>query len=214
VAKGAALFGHKCHIDEEIKIRISKKVGVDKENINLDEVADEVKEAAQEEVAETFGYRLKGVRDLFEMPPPGNVTSKSIGLVVINDAGEEVVDNLVIKNDPVPCKGTRRYGTYEEGQTEALFRLMENEQSTGQNESVPISICEEIEKTVMQFDGPMPKGSPIEVIFDLGPDGRLSVDGRDLTTGRQIHIEVNAEGLLTAEELKMARSSALSKTVS
>ena len=187
---------------------------MDKEDINLDEVPDTVKEAAQEEVAETFGYRLKGVKELFEMPPPGNVASKSIGLVVINDAGEEVVDNLVIKNDPVPCKGTRRYGTYEEDQTEALFQLMENEQSTVPNESVPMNVCEEIEKTVMQFDGPMPKGSPIEVIFDLGPDGRLSVDGKDLTTGRQIHMEVDAEGLLTEEEMKAAKRSALSKTVS
>lgn len=214
VAKGAAFFGHKCHIDEAIKIIISEKTGVDAKDINLGDVPDEIKKPAQEEVAGTLGYTLKGVTDLSEMSKPGFIASRSIGLVVMSEAGEEVVDNLVVKDDRVPCKGTRQYGTYEDNQMSVLFQLMENEQYTKPGESVPLSVCEEVNKTEMQFKKPMPKGSPIEVIFDLGDDGLLTVDGKDLTTGEKIHIEVEAKGLLSEVELEDAKRNALAKTVS
>jgi molecular chaperone DnaK len=214
VAKGAALFGHKCHIDEEIKIRISEQTGMDAEAINLEEVSNEVKEAAHKRVASDLGYTLGGVQEISKMPPPGNVASKSIGLVVMSETGEEVVDNLVVKDDRVPCQGTRKYGTYEDNQTSVLFKLMENKQRTMPGEAVSVEMCKEVETAEMQFETPMPKGSPIEVIFDLGPDGRLTVDGKDLTTNKQIHIEVEAEGILTEAEMQEAKSSALAKTVS
>lgn len=214
VAKGAALFGHKCHIDEAIRVEIAERTGKSVEEVDIQNVPDDVKQAAQETVAQEHKYTLKGVQALSDMPAPINVASKSLGLVVVNEQRREIVDNLVVKDAPVPCDGRREYSTYEDRQTSVLFRLMENQKRTQPREETELSECTEIKSAELMFDRPMPINSPLEVIFKLSADGGLAIDAKDLTTLKQIRIEVEAEGLLTEAQLEAAKSRSLAKSVS
>jgi molecular chaperone DnaK (HSP70) len=128
VAKGAAIFGYKCQLEDQIKFRVAEETGQSKDAIDLDMVSDEIKDEAARKVAQDFGLALPGLKKLGDLRIT-NVTSKSFGLVVMDTArGIEGVNNLIVIDDKVPCQITRQFGTYEDNQSQADLRLMENQE--------------------------------------------------------------------------------------
>ncbi len=209
VAKGAALFGYKCYLDEQIKIRIAEQTGQDAEKIEVEKVEAKVIEKAQSEVARAHGLALPGLKALVEKKIT-NVTSKSFGMVAFNDKDREVVYNLILIDAQVPATHKEEFYTREEGQTSVDMRCMENKLSDRQVE-VPDS--KELGLAVLDFGRAMPKSTPIEVTFQLGPDGLLSLYGREQTTGREIKAEFKTESIMGREEVEEAKSRNLSLRV-
>lgn len=201
VAKGAAIFGHKCYLDEQIKIRL----GTEPEKASEAQV-----EQAQKAVAQEHGLALPGLKAIVSRKIT-NVTSKSFGIVVMNQQHREVVSNLIEIDEKVPKAITKQFGTYEDGQIQVDLRCMENKQS-GRPE-VEITECHSVGETVLAFARPLPKSSPIEITFNLGPDGLLVVKGRDLTTGRAIDAQFKTESIMSKEEVEAAKSRNLSLQV-
>jgi molecular chaperone DnaK (HSP70) len=210
VAKGAALFGYKCYLDEEIKVRVAQETGQSTAELDLEKVDDSVIEKAQKEVAQDHGLTLPGLREMVNKKIT-NVTSKSFGVVVINRAEREVVDNLIQVDEAVPKKITKRYGTFAEGQIQVDLRCMEN---TFDRQEVELGDCTELGNTVLAFGRPMPQGSPIEVTFELGADGLLTLVGRDLTQGGQIDARFETRAIMSREEADVAKSRNLAMQVS
>ena len=216
VAKGAAIFGFKCHLENEVKKLLSQETGQSEESIALDEVAQEKKEKLLGEVAGKHGYALPGAKRLFGTSVE-NVASKSFGIVVIEERDGkpvEAVNNLVIKDETVPVEVTREFCTYSESQAQVDLRIRENQIRTGPHETVELEHCQVVADAALEFERPLPKGSPIEVTFKLGPDGLLTMDAKDLTTGRDIHVEQKTEGIMSKEELAQAASRNLAMKVS
>src|SRR6185369_9537862 len=58
VAKGAALFGYKCYLDEQIKINIAEQTGQAPEQVEVEKIEAKVIEKAQGEVARAHGLAL------------------------------------------------------------------------------------------------------------------------------------------------------------
>ena len=201
VAKGAAIFGYKCYLDEQIKIRL----GTEPEKASEAQV-----EQAQKAVAQEHGLALPGLKAIVNKKIT-NVTSKSFGIVVMNQQHREVVSNLIEIDDQVPKAITKRFGTYEEGQIQVDLRCMENKQS-GRSE-IEVSECQGVGEAVLAFARPLPQSSPIEITFNLGPDGLLTVKGRDLTTGGKIDTEFKTESIMTKEEVEAAKSRNLAQQV-
>jgi molecular chaperone DnaK len=109
VAKGAAIFGYKCYLDEQIKIAIAEETGQVAKTIDLDLVDKNELKGAQEKVAQTHGVALAGLKKLTETRIT-NVTSKSFGIVVvINEEGDEGVQNLIMVDDIVPTTITQTF---------------------------------------------------------------------------------------------------------
>jgi molecular chaperone DnaK len=201
VAKGAALFGYKCYLDEQIISRL----GVEPEHASQAEV-----ERAQNEVAKEQGLALPGLKAIVNKKIT-NVTSKSFGVVVMNQQDREVVSNLIEIDETVPKTITKKFGTHSDDQIQVDLRCMENKQR-GRQEVSP-GECTNVGEAVLAFARPLPKSSPIEITFALGPDGLLSVKGRDLTTGRQIDAQFKTESIMSHEEVEAARSRNLSLQV-
>jgi molecular chaperone DnaK len=201
VAKGAAIFGYKCYLDEQIKIRL----GTEPEKASEAQV-----EQAQKAVAQEHGLALPGLKAIVNKKIT-NVTSKSFGIVVMNQQRREVVSNLIEIDDQVPRAITKRFGTYEEGQIQVDLRCMENKQS-GRSE-IEVSECNGVGEAVLAFARPLPQSSPIEITFNLGPDGLLSIKGRDLTTNREIDAQFKTESIMSREEVEAAKSRNLSLQV-
>jgi molecular chaperone DnaK (HSP70) len=216
VAKGAAIFGYKCYLDEQIKIAIADETGQDTETVNLDSVNETVFKKAQEKVALQHGLPLPGIKKLTETRIT-NVTSKSFGIVIIiNENGDEGVQNLILIDDTVPNKITRPFSTFADNQEGVTLRCMENTERKGPDDSpIPqVDPTQEIGNTELRFSHSLPKGSPIEVTFSLAPDGLLSVYGKDLTTHSEIDIKFKTESILSREELEEKKEHNLAITVS
>ncbi len=201
VAKGAALFGYKCYLGEQIRIRAAELTGQASEQINLSVTDQKVVEQAQADVARQHGLSIVAVKTLHETRVT-NVSSKSFGMVALNESHRDVVFNLILVNEQVPKTISKPFYTVAEGQTRVDMRCMENRLT-----SVEVEITDSalIGETVLSFQRPVPQGSPIEVTFDLGPDGLLKVHGRDLTTGGEIRTDIVTESILSREEVLEAR---------
>jgi molecular chaperone DnaK (HSP70) len=209
VAKGAALFGYKCYLDEQIKIHIAEQTGQAPDRVEVERVDAAVVEKAQSEVAQFHGLALPGLKALVNKKIT-NVTSKSFGMIAYNQDDREVVFNLILVDDQVPTSFKEKFFTREEGQVSVDMRCMENQLS---GREVEVADSREVGLTVLEFARPLPKGAQVEVTFDLGPDGLLHVYGKDLTTGRDINAEFRTESIMSREEVEAAKSRNLSLRV-
>ena len=210
VAKGAAIFGFKCYLDEEIKIKVAEQTGEDSTDIDL-RLGGAAVEEAQRQVAVEHGLALPAVKKLSETKVT-NVTSKSFGIVVVDPAqSQEIVANLITKDSRVPVEVTQQFGTHEEGQLSADLRCMENQ---AEAKTVPFEDCKEVGNAELHFGEPLNAGSPVEITFQLGPDGLLQMKGRDLTKGKEVEAQFKTESIMQVEELEEAKSRNLSMNVS
>jgi molecular chaperone DnaK (HSP70) len=211
VAKGAALYGFKCFVDEEIKLRISAATGQDAASVDLT-LDGQAVERAEKEVARLLGLPGPTVEKLRKTRVT-NVTAKSFGIVVMDPAsGEEKVTNLIAVNSKVPVEVSKRFGTHAEGQTSADVRCMENLVANG--ELVPLSECTALGTGELPFKKALPAGSPVEITFRLTEDGMLRICGKDLTTGSVFEGDFKTDSILQQEELEEAKSRNLAILVS
>jgi molecular chaperone DnaK len=201
VAKGAALFGYKCYLDEQIKIRIAVDTGTSPDRVKVDDVAPAVIEKARSGVAESHGLSLDGLRALVT-PKITNVTSKSFGMASFNKEDREVVFNLILVDAPVPASYTEKFFTRSADQLRVDMRCMENQARERQAE---VANSREVGTAVLEFKQALPQGSPVEVTFNLGPDGLLQMHSSDLTTGREVDVKFETAAIMSREEVAAAK---------
>jgi len=207
VAKGAALFGFKCYLDEQIKIRIAEQTGGEAAEVDVDIVAEDVRAKAEQEVAHEHGLALPGLRNLTQKKIR-NVTSKSFGIVVMDPDVDDVrVNNLIILDEAVPRSISKQFGTYEDNQEGVMLRCMENtERVSAGDRPITLDTSTEVGTAELRFTRALPKGSPIAISFSLGEDGLLTVHGKDLTTDQEIEAEFKTSAILTTEEVEEKKS--------
>lgn len=214
VAKGAAIFGHKCYLEEKIKIRIADETGANAETIDLSKVDENVVQRQQQVLAREEGMALPALQKIMSKSIT-NVSSKSFGVVVVDNSGTECVANLVIMNQKVPVEATKQFGTHEDGQMGATIRCMENQIESKPDQNIDLAQCtKELGRAELPFDRPLPRNSPIQITVRLGPDGRLSVAAKDLTTNREIESSYETDSVMSKEEESAAKARALSMNVS
>lgn len=213
VAKGAAIYGHRCQLNQEILIRIAEKTGEDADAPGIiDQASAEIQEEAKREVAEAHGMALPGFKRLVETEIT-NVTSKSFGLKVIKD-DITGISNMVLLDDKVPRIITRPFSTYEEGQTWVSLEVYENHDRQGEEVLLDVEQCTQIGVAELAFLRALPKGSPIEVRFELTEDGLLKLHGLDQTTQQEIRAEFKTESIMSFQELTEAQGHNRGLTVS
>jgi molecular chaperone DnaK (HSP70) len=167
-------------------------------------------------VAASHGLTLPGLKRLVDTDVI-NVSSKSFGLKVIDQSsGREGVTNLVFVDDPVPKAITRDFSTHVEGQTEVKLEVFENHDRNTDADALldPEAECTLLGEAQLSFLQALPQGSPIEVTFELTPDGLLKLHGKDLTTHQEIQADFKTESLMPAEDMASAKSHALGLQVS
>ena len=99
-----------------------------------------------------------------------NVNSHGLGVEGIDQETLRKTNVVLIpRNTPLPTKLTERFITKSENQRSIVVQVLEGESS------LP-SECTAIGRTVIrELPGGLPKGWPIEVTFEYGANGRLSV---------------------------------------
>ena len=209
VAKGAAVYGQKLSIGRRISTEIARELGTTPDQVETAEVAPEVRQRAQQAVADEMGMRLPALKRLDDMKVT-NVVSHSFGVVAVRRTGpglQEYISNLVLAQEKLPASRTRQYGTLEASQAEVQLRIMEN---TARSEEVEdLDQGTEVGDAILPLAPNLPEGSPIEVTFELNQQGRLHITGKDLAAGgKTVTATIETNRALSEEEVAQATSRA------
>jgi molecular chaperone DnaK (HSP70) len=206
VAKGAALFGLKESLEDEVKeILAPAASGEDPEAapIKLEDIPEAEVAEALDRLEKQLGFTLTGpVRELVSTRIV-NVLSKSLGVVARDETNKEVVVYLLPRNGEVPMEHSSDFGTDTANQAGVDIRVM-----AGERDSPDPGDCTDVGTATLNLPPALPARSPIRVKFAISRDGRLNVTATDLTGGGSIDVEFETEAVMNAEEVA-ERSSAL-----
>jgi len=205
VAKGAAVYGQKLAIGRRIQTEIAKELGTSPENVQVADVEPEVRERAQQTVAEELGMRLPALKRLDDMKVT-NVVSHSFGVVALRRGGtgyEQYISNLVLAQEPLPVSRVRQYGTVEANQAEVQLQIMES--AVRAEDLDDLEQGSEIGSAALTLSPNLPEGAPIEVTFELDQQGRLHITGRDMAAGgKTVEATIETNRALSEQELAAA----------
>lgn len=209
VAKGAAIFGFKTAINDELIKRIAQQTGQDVAEVKLETIKTETLESVQREVADNMGLALGQVQKA--KTTIINVTSKSFGVVTTNNmTRKEQLSNLIFKNDPVPTQVVQQFGTLDDDQDSVDIRIMECEVSDA---IVDPSTAAEIGTAVLSIPPGLPAGAPIEITFKINAEGRLDIKAVELTGHKVVEIVIETASVIGGEELEAAKKRSRSMSI-
>jgi molecular chaperone DnaK len=121
-----------------------------------------------------------------------DVTPLTLGLETLGG----VMTPIIERNTTIPTQKKQVFSTAGDNQTAVTVRVLQGERQMA-----------EANKEIGRFDltdiPPSPRGLPqIEVAFDIDADGILHVSAKDLTTGKEQKIRIQARSGLDDEEVK------------
>ena len=121
-----------------------------------------------------------------------DVTPLSLGIETEGD----VLDKLIERNTTIPTAKTKIYSTAVANQPAVTIKVFQGERAMAS-----------ANKLLGQFNlegiPPAPRGVPqIEVKLDIDANGIVSVTAKELGTGKEMQITIQADGGLTEEEIK------------
>jgi molecular chaperone DnaK len=206
VAKGAALYGLKESLQDEVKELLTPETPAAEGAggaLDLAAVSEEQVAEALDKIERELGYTLTGpVRELVNTRIV-NVLSKSLGVVARDDQGKDIVVTLLPRNGEVPMESANDFGTDAANQAGVDIRVM-----AGERDSTEPLDCKDVGVATLNLPPNLPARSPIRVKFAINRDGRLNVTATDLTGGGSIDVDFETEAVMNAEAVA-ERSSAL-----
>jgi molecular chaperone DnaK len=120
-----------------------------------------------------------------------DVTPLSLGIETLGG----VFTRLINRNTTIPCRKSQIFSTAADGQTAVSIHVLQGEREmAGQN------------RTLGRFDlvgiPPAPRGVPqIEVTFDIDANGIVHVSAKDLGTGKEQKIRIEASSGLNDDQI-------------
>ncbi|PHN00727.1 Hsp70 family protein [Flavilitoribacter nigricans] len=145
--------------------------------------------ALSEQVVEKYGSNSLAVNDIL---------SKSIGTSAytrLEDGSEAIrVSKIFERRMPLPNTKSKQFYTRGESSTGVPIDVLEGESDLPEN-------CRLLTEKTLEFNRPMPKGSPIEITFSMDHSGLLHITARDLTDGAEIKFEIERKDNLSALEI-------------
>ena len=126
------------------------------------------------------------------------VLSQSIGIKLCDNDEVSGILNIIKKNSCIPITKQIQFATSQDNQTFMSIDVFENNSS---EEYVSEDLC----KPLIQGElGPLPdnlpKGAPIELLFNITEQGLLTIDAKDLSGGATKHLEVQLRNVLSNDE--------------
>ncbi|MBB5830031.1 Hsp70 family protein [Micromonospora carbonacea] len=202
VAKGAAIYGQKLAVGERVRTEIGKKLDRAPEQVDVAAAPEKVRMAAEELVASDMGLRLGTVQYLSGMVVR-NVVSHSFGVIALTADDTEVISNLVLAQQALPAEATRTFGIRHSGMGAVELRIFEN---TSREAVVKdLDTGEQVGVAMLELASDLPADSPVDVVFRLDNEGRLTVTGRDRSVGgKEVTAVIETNRALSAEQVAVA----------
>ncbi|HKQ43098.1 MAG TPA: Hsp70 family protein [Pseudonocardia sp.] len=187
VARGAAIYGEKTELERMVAADLRSR-GRLRDGAPLDDALPADLDAACRRVADAFGVALSQVRRAVEIRVD-TVVSRGFGVLAVNaQLGRLEVSWLVHRNDRLPIRTSRSFGTVRADQPTIEVTVVEQQ---GQAESAraqdaKVLIAGEITGIPPGYG----EGSEVRVTFEMGFDGVLHVTA--------FHVDASIPLVLTA----------------
>jgi len=145
------------------------------------------------------GYLLARQNDVGSPPPTFKVTdvnSHSLGIQGIDQATGMKENVIVIaRNTSLPAVATERFATQSAGQRSIVVQVLEGESTQAQ-------LCSRIGRSVLRnLPANLPQGTPVDITFEYGTNGRLNVRASVPGISQHLVIELERERGLDPQRL-------------
>ncbi|MBI9075320.1 MAG: Hsp70 family protein [Desulfatibacillum sp.] len=202
VAKGAAIYGWKLSINDDLIKRVAQKTQKTVEEITktIDTSSQHFKDAAREMADDTGVTQTAVESSLIKIR---DVTSKSFGVVVNNAENEEAVFNVILRNTAVPVNAKDTFFTAVANQQKVLIRIMESETS---EEWVPVETAVEIGTAVLNLPNGLPAETSVEISFSLNREGRLQITAKETTESKEVQVLIETTSVIRGKDLDEAKA--------
>ena len=126
-----------------------------------------------------------------------NVTSKTYGTDMIGGK----VKNIIFSNTTLPVRRSARFGTSLDNQPEVSVQLIESDFIEKDGDVVDVKYCDIIvPDAILPLTKNWPKGTPIEVVFDINNEGLLKVEA--YVDKDRIEYEIKLQGVKNEQEME------------
>jgi molecular chaperone DnaK len=202
VARGAALYGEKKELERMVAADLRTR-GRLRDGAPLEDAAPADLDDACRRVADAYGVPLAQVRRAVEIQVD-TVVSRGFGVLAVNSAvGRLEPSWLVHRNDRLPIRTSRSYGTMRADQTEIQLTVVEQQ---GQAES---SRPEDAKVLIVGGISGIPpghdEGSEVRVTFEMGFDGVLHVTAFHVDAGIPLTLVATTGATLSQAEVARER---------
>lgn len=126
-----------------------------------------------------------------------NVTSHTLGVVVIDPQGRRRTSKLLKRNARLPAQIERCYGTVRANQQTIHVEVVEGESPLA-DECLPVGSV-----IINSLPSGMPKASPVQVMFKYDRSGRLHVHAKHVGTGLWSEAVIKRRNGIDIEALRM-----------
>lgn len=127
-----------------------------------------------------------------------DVTPLSLGIETLGG----VMTKMIERNTTIPCQKKNVFSTAEDNQPSVTVKVFQGEREMAADNKM---------LGIFNLDGipPAPRGTPqIEVAFDIDHNGILNVSAKDLGTGKEQKIRIEASSGLNSAEIEKMRKDA------
>ncbi len=202
VARGAAIYGEKTELERMVAADLRSR-GRLRDGAPLDDALPADLDAACRRVADAFGVPLTQVRRAVEIRVD-TVVSRGFGVLAVNaELGRLEVSWLVHRNDRLPIRTSRSFGTVRGDQPTIEVTVVEQQ---GQAESAraqdaKVLIAGEITGIPPGYG----EGSEVRVTFEMGFDGVLHVTAFHVDAGLPLVLTATTGATLSQAEVARER---------
>jgi molecular chaperone DnaK len=202
VARGAALYGEKKELERMVAADLRTR-GRLRDGAPLDDAAAPDLGDACRRVADAYGVPLAQVRRAVEIQVD-TVVSRGFGVLAVNGfSGRLETSWLVHRNDRLPIRTSRSYGTMRADQDLIQVTVVEQQgqAESSRPEDVKILIMGEISGIPPGYD----EGSEVQVTFEMGFDGVLHVTAFHVDAGIPLQLTATTGATLSQAEVARER---------
>jgi molecular chaperone DnaK (HSP70) len=202
VAKGAAIFGERQEFFAQLIEQEAMDTGKSEQQIKREISSGK---ADIQTLAEKAGIDATEVTDAVNMNIT-NVTSRSFGTIAFQsieaEDDEEVLYNMILKNDELPAKEVKQFYTVADNQSSVHIRVLESLSSERYAQPAEGT---EIGEAVLELPEGLPPGSPLQIEFELNEAGLLELYATELKQGREVKARFETADALTDTDVTAAK---------
>ncbi|WP_300019400.1 Hsp70 family protein [Pseudonocardia sp.] len=172
VARGAALYGEKKELERMVAADLRTR-GRLRDGAPLEDAADADLDGACRRVADAYAVPLAQVRRAVEIRVD-TVVSRGFGVLAVNSAAGRLEPTwLVHRNDRLPIRTSRSFGTMRADQSEIQVTVVEQQgqAESSRPEDAKVLVVGDITGIPPGYD----EGAEVRVTFEMGFDGVLHV---------------------------------------
>ena len=202
VARGAAIYGEKTELERTVIADLRSR-GLLRDGDPLDDAAPAALDAACARVAEALGTSPAQVRRAVEIRVD-TVVSRGFGVLAVNaQLGRLEVTWLVHRNDRLPIRTSRSFGTVREDQRVIDVTVVEQQgqAASARAQDAKVLIAGEITGIPPGYG----EGSEVRVTFEMGFDGVLHVTAFHVDAGLPLVLTATTGATLSQAEVARER---------